>query len=866
MLKRILILSMLITATAVEASPPGPPPPAEYDVIIRYRIEASRTERIIQFREMTRYLESIGFKKDAPLNEDEAADASVTEMTGHIASANAHKILAERHVRAIMLFPQGKEMPKDEKQLVRVDLELTSGLKADLQYLLYAQTRGVLQDLGFQEAVGYDNHGGSRIVGNFAAKGLRTLLLDLRQTKPGSQQAMPFKSVTPIRLVDVQLGVDLVRPRPEQPAAPANLAKITPELRAILANKEEAAKPRRLEIILAQAPVPGTRTWQRPLQAASSSLEVQGQLGPLVSVVARPDEVPGLAALPAVSVVRLPRAAPLRTESAGEASGDPVHALGLDRLHQLGRRGQGVRLAIVDGEFQGYQTMIRNGRLPARTRLVDMTAERSHDLIPDPMPSSPALGHGTKCALAAALAAPEAELVLIRVDPAAPYELEEVARFINGEVPLTISLEQRGSELTAARDALSVRGTELVQERQALLNSDIPFEVFQEKWAAQQKKQQQYDADQKAHDERTNRYLNLRDALYGLKGVRVVASPLVWNEGQPVDGNGALSRYFDDRPFCAALWFQSVGDTNGQAWAGLFRDLNGDGAMEFTAPETALPAGRWTSQLNFLGWNAGATSQELPAGAKLRLSLQWREAHDPDFLAHGEDVYQEPLANLSIVILRQRDPSGQKLPADDMEVVAQSERLPQRLDNQPTAATYEHVLEFTVPAAGRYAVMISGKAPMSTRPGLQPSVAASMPVGELRPRLFIGTSEGKGRAVLVDFTNDGTDRGEEGSLGMPGDAHAVVTVGSAANGGRAAFAPPGPPFNLRLLAKPDVLAYDQLDVPGGGRERGSRLAASYAAGLAASGMSAGIPQRGFLRALGTQPGGVLRITPDRLPR
>jgi hypothetical protein len=59
------------------------------------------------------------------------------------------------------------------------------------------------------------------------------------------------------------------------------------------------------------------------------------------------------------------------------------------------------------------------------------------------------------------------------------------------------------------------------------------------------------------------RWYRLMGALQGLRGAQVVASPLAWHEGHPVDGSGALSRYFDDRPFKAALWFQAAGDTRG---------------------------------------------------------------------------------------------------------------------------------------------------------------------------------------------------------------------------------------------------------------------------------------------------------------
>ena len=178
--------------------------------------------------------------------------------------------------------------------------------------------------------------------------------------------------------------------------------------------------------------------------------------------------------------------------------------------------------------------------------------------------------------------------------------------------------------------------------------------------------------------------------------------------------------------------------------------------MEFAVPGKRLPDKRWTPELNFLAWkpDAGKQSADLPAGARIRLTLHWREAHDPEFLRAGEDVYREPLANLRLVLLRQRDPSGEKLPADDMEVVAQSEKLPLRLHNEAKSGTYEHIVEYTVPAAGRYAIMVQGQTPKSTRPADKLTLPAMRKVGELRPRVFVDTLSGGGRANLQDFTSD----------------------------------------------------------------------------------------------------------------
>src|SRR5262249_27803797 len=163
----------------------------------------------------------------------------------------------------------------------------------------------------------------------------------------------------------------------------------------------------------------------------------------------------------------------------------------------------------------------------------------------------------------------------------------------------------------------------------------------------------------------------------------VVASNLVWDEGQPVDGGSALSRYFDDRPFRAALWLQSSGDTRGQNWRGLLRDADGNGVLEFGPPPAKDRRDRWTNELNLLGWElpGSGTSPDLPAKTRIRISVQWREAHDPEFVRNGEDLYRKPLAQFRLVVLRQRDPSGQKIAADEFDVVARSYGVPERLVN-----------------------------------------------------------------------------------------------------------------------------------------------------------------------------------------
>ena len=430
--------------------------------------------------------------------------------------------------------------------------------------------------------------------------------------------------------------------------------------------------------------------------------------------------------------------------------------------------------------------------------MIDLTRKRNDDLDPDAEPDDgKRLGHGVHMALAVLKAAPEVELTLVRIDPAAPYMLQQVARAMNGEPISSDSLRNRLANLDDRRFRLEQDLPPLLQERQQVLKkfTDVsqkplllkkkekgPLTLDEElqlqdieKREAFDKKQADYNRRDRQYHESVERYFQLLKDMQGLKGIQIAASGLVWNEGHPADASSALTRYFDDQPFKAALWFQSAGDARDQAWSGLFRDTDGNGVMEFDASGKPLAHGQWSRELDFLSWapDGGKPTLDLAAGTKARFSLQWREAHDPNAGRPGEDPYLKPLADLRVVIVYQPDPNGAKEPADDLDVAAQSVGQPQRLEATPSSAVYEQTLEFRVAKPGRYAVRIEGTAPTSTRPREDPSIPAAQKTFELHPRLFVETLEGPGRVLLHDFAT------EEGAMGMPADSRNVVTVGAA---------------------------------------------------------------------------------------
>ncbi len=672
----------------------------------------------------------------------------------------------------------------------------------------------------------------------------------------GASLPVLFRGAATVRVVEVfpQLPLPAVRPIPQP--LPPELEKLTPELRQLVGDEARAATLFRLELIYALTPDAGTL---RRL-AGTQDLTIEGQLGPVVTVVAPLASAKTLAALDEIAVVRFPRL-PQSLPFAAQAERKPLplRETGIARLHALGHRGKGTVVAVVDPDFRGWDAMVQEKKLPPGSRLLDLTRRAHRQMDADPWGGDPQqLGLGTPYALTIAEVAPEVELLLVRVDPMSPYMIQNVAKAINGEGYHSLGMEQRLRHLTIERNALDVRKGLLLQERREVYsNFDEEGEPAKRR-DEYRRKQAIYDKDEADYNERVKLYFQLQREVSELKRVRVAVSSLVWNEGFPVDGSSPLSRYFDDRPFKAALWFQAGGDVRGQVWTGLFRDEDGNGAMEFAGPEAPLQKGQWSHEFNFVKWQSadGAETLDLPANVGMRLTLQWREAHDPQYLLVGEDRYREPLANLRLVLVQQLDPTGKQQPSDDLQVIAESVGPAQRLYAQANSATYEQTIDIRVPKAGRYAVRIEGRAAFGVEPRGTAVLPSARQFAELKPRLFVKTFAGPapGRVLLHSYWTDA------GTIGMPSDAHQVIAVG-AVNDKRELrpYTSRGPAQGMELLVKPDLLAYDE----GPDALHGSGQAAAFAAGMAAVTMNGNAPVRNWMKNLGLPPGGVIRVPRDR---
>jgi hypothetical protein len=876
----------LALAACAAADVPAPPPPAQYDAELRYRIRANRAQRLGDFDRLIRGLKAAGFVPD-PVDPADEADPTHDRITGRVPPDRVNDVLNVPFVQTLMLLPPGAALPADPAARVPVNLWLTK-LPPGRQNLLWSQARERLRAIGFRDYVGYDDRGFTRLRGTMPAGELDTLLGDLRNEPggwllpevPASATPEPLRSVLPVRIIEVTPDPEGAPPAPAPAAVlPGQeaLSKITPDLAAVLQGEGAAAKRLRVEFILTESPSDTDPVWARSLKRSMPDIIVEGRAGTVVTATLPGGEVPALASVPGVTTVRLPVDADTLAAVAGPpaAGFDPLRESGLTLLHERGPRGGGVRVVVIDHDFAGYDSSL--GGVSVRpVPLTDLTVFRDPASRPEPVEGK-GPGRGVLTARAVLRAAPYAQVSLVRVGRSALYQVLTVARHAVGKAVVPEEVIARLEELERERTDLLARREFLLGQRRELLEAFDPEEegaARRKENAAKLAELAKQEADFLA---RFGRVIAAREGLAALAGSNIVVCPLVWNTGYPLDGTSALSRFLEENltpPLPAVrigglreepklLWFQAAGDTARQAWVGPL--LEGEeGVIQFAAADCPLSPGRWSNRLNFLGFEpaGGAVVPDLPADARLRVTVQWTETHDPAVTVLADDPYRLPLADLRPVLLWQRDPSGKKLPADDLAVVGRAVALPQRLSVFPNRASYQQSVEVPV-AGGRFAVRIEGRVPQGLVPPGVETVPADQRRSEVRLRVFVEVVDAatrvKGRPVFVDFAPI------DGGVGVPGDAFASITVGAAETATkveRFSAAGAGPGLELRL--KPQVVAFNRL-TPGGGRTAGTGVAAGFAAGTAASMLSGGAQPNFLLSAMRQQIPGLF-VVPEVFAR
>lgn len=876
--RRLAVVALLALSAGVSsAQVKYPPRPDRVQLDLRYRIPSERAARVKEFRELEAGLARLGFERTRqPDDETDILDPLAERFTGTIPSKNVLAVLDDPRVKTIQFRPTDFTPPDDPAGRVGIRVGIPTGFPPAEQRLLHGQIVAQLGRLGFRQADGYDHAGYTLLRGDLPAGSLSRLLKDLRQEPagwfasdtPASELPVPLRNVLPVRWVEVLTTGELTPFNP--PPLPPARAAFAPAVRSVLADPAAAARPLRVEAVydrprelaeleaLRSRLLSGyVRSVPNPATMATESVPatLEGVAGNVLTIdFPAAADVERFAAEPGVVFVRLPRPAVETVGGPGGPTPTAAQILGatrLDRLHAAGYRGQGVRVVVIGTGFPGLAA----ANLGA-AEVIDLTAEFSRDF--SPAPTNDRLAGGTAAARAVRLAAPDAKLQLVRVDPAAYFQVLAVARFVRGDAAYTEAMQSRLAELSARTADLQRRNLEAIAEFRLADSDTSGTDRARDRLARARAAFDAIQAQEKQDAAAIARALALQAATKSLAGADVVVNTLVWEGGYPNDGLSELSRVIDaefagesaagtarsrsatrPKPPRRPLWVQAASPSAGSVWAGPSLDLDENAALEFADPTKPRPAGEWTRELNFLGVRGpdGAVSRDLPAGAVVRLTAQWRETHDATGYGSAESIFP-----LTIRVFRQLDPEGKVRASDELQEVARSVGGPYRLLAAPGYGVYEQVIEVPIAAAGRYAVRIDGREVYDARlPALRRRI-------EITPRVaaeWAGAGQ-TGRPVWVSYSDRNV------GVGVPGDAKSAITVSASEQPfGEVPTGLTGAGPGLPLLAKPDLVANGSID----GGPAGSGVAAGFVGGLLASLVGSGAPPAQVMSATLLRPGG-----------
>ncbi len=870
----VALLTVLLAATLAPAQITEPPRAEKVDVQVRYRIRADRDERLRQYRVLEKHLASLGFvdaRKDDPDRDLDALDPNAERFVGTLPGNKVLEVLNDVRVQAILFAPTGFAYPDAPEKPVAIRIGLRTGLSAQLQQQLHGQTVAHLARFGFSEALAYDTRGYSLLRGVIPLKALELLVKDVRTEPSGwflaatplDKLPAPLRDRSPVRWTEVLPVTEFAAPFAPSPVLPGQF-KYTADLRAALIDAATKDAPLRVEVLFDRR-IEDVSALRDRLSGRYIGGSLDGVIGNVASIrLPRASAVETLALDPGVVGVRLPRQG---TETVaviaggkGMSTANAIKAARLDELHKLGYTGAptervaGVKVVLIGSDFTGADRLIGT-ELPKNTRIVDLTTELTPELLPakiDPI----RMGTGTSAARVLAAAAPGAELILVRIDPGCFFHLYTIIRLTRGEIAYTDALQVRLSELATRSAALDRDRSAAISAYKSAFTDLSDNEV-----AVALRKKAKADLDAVFVKEKelsvvVNRFnAYQKDITAALRGANVIVNTLVWESGYPLDAlnefAGTLEKLSTTlqprvvKPTSVLksplVWVQAASSAGAAVWGGPFLDANRDGLMEFVPPGTKLPADNWSPQLNFLGTRtaAGEVTPDLAKDAKLRIVVQWREPAAPQF-PDGET----PAYALTLRLLRQLDPAGEKRSSDEMEEVARSVSVPNVIYRTPTFLVFEQMLEFTVPVAGRYALAIeSAAAPDPLLPSLRREV-------EIYPRAVIetvGTAAGEAKAVFRSFTNF------TAGVGTPGDSFGAITVGTDTPNAQT-----GGGTGLLLRGKSDVIGPDAFAF-GPQVYGGQGMATAFAGGAAAVLFQARAAAPNVFFSAGVQPGKKLEI-------
>nr|BAL54924.1 peptidase S8/S53 [uncultured Acetothermia bacterium] len=175
------------------------------------------------------------------------------------------------------------------------------------------------------------------------------------------------------------------------------------ELPTLPANKPQDLKAGRVRIVLEATKASEVKSIQARVEGLGG--RVEAVYSNLVQAFVPIKSVNALAGMGSVSWVRTPL---VPVWEQGSTVSEGVRVIGANLWHEAGIKGQGVKVAIVDGGFKGYQRLL-GSELPPADRVIVRSFNRDEDIEADER-------HGTAVAEIVYDLVPEATFYLVNFD------------------------------------------------------------------------------------------------------------------------------------------------------------------------------------------------------------------------------------------------------------------------------------------------------------------------------------------------------------------------------------------------------------------------------------------------------------------
>lgn len=675
------------------------------NIRVKFRIQVYGVERLRQVDELLKFLKASGFTSTDENLFEKLQDETISSFDGTVPIGKESNCINPRWIYSVTSWPVGIEDPYKSEEPVRIEIEFPQYMQAKKQLEFWDDLKSSLFKIGFIDAVSYNPELFTRITGNLIGKSLP--IIDTKIFPEALKTAGVL--VTPFafpRVVKVHPDWPLVKARVIEDIKENSLRKMSPAAR-----KKLEATDQKLEkwlLVLNHQP-PGPNEINELFSNLNDAV-VEGANGALFEILATPASIKNLAALPSVMFVTTAETQ-IKTNYSIKQN-NLLNMFSNEGASQPARNLRGVgapaSIAIVGTEFLGWEKAF--GEIQTHAELVDLT--RTRDFAMEEMPYSKNqenIGFHTKKALEIANIYPGTKIVLVRIDPAIPTMLDEVAGFANRDLKASYALLSRYSETDVSKRFLQGLNQYLQSERTFLIDQFGEEPEIVKRREVYKENKAKWDKDNFELHEKINRILKLREQLMEFKSHKLFVVLENVSSQLPAYQNLALSLFSDDSKFKTAAWLMPDSLFERVSWRGAFSDSNHNGMMEF---RNSKSNDKWRDERLAIQFEKdGKILDKIPQGKKIRFRVRWREGVEWSTTMVEGETAPKAKAKLNILLLLNEKPLPGRNLADQFSVVKETGIDPFCIFRSKTFAIFEHLIELDSPIEGVYALSIEGKVP-----------------------------------------------------------------------------------------------------------------------------------------------------------